>query len=190
MQRLFFTAVILSLLVVSSGCNDPDAGADPLAPGGDPVLTRLDDIQANLFALQEQISEIQRTPGVQEVPTEQLQLRPVVPVEPAPSTPTKAELLRELASTPPAPTPVVRSRSTRKKASYTSLAKKHIRVSVPPRAVQQALQNAGVSPGKIDGKVGERTIAAIRAFQKQQGLKVDGIVGPATWARLQPFVGS
>ena len=37
---------------------------------------------------------------------------------------------------------------------------------------------------KVDGKIGDLTIAAIEKFQKDNGLEVDGIAGVKTWALL------
>jgi putative chitinase len=51
-------------------------------------------------------------------------------------------------------------------------------------ALQQALQAAGFSPGAIDGSFGLGTEAAVLAFQRSEGLAVDGIVGPSTAAAL------
>lgn len=51
------------------------------------------------------------------------------------------------------------------------------------RAVQRALVQAGFAVTG-DGTFGAETDKAIRAFQKQRGLKDDGIVGPATRAAL------
>ncbi|MBE9223884.1 peptidoglycan-binding protein [Phormidium sp. LEGE 05292] len=39
-------------------------------------------------------------------------------------------------------------------------------------------------PLKIDGIFGEKTEAAVKMFQKAQGLVVDGIVGKYTWSEL------
>lgn len=52
------------------------------------------------------------------------------------------------------------------------------------RALQQALETAGFSPGAIDGFFGAGTEAAVLAFQKSKGLAADGVVGPNTAAAL------
>lgn len=49
------------------------------------------------------------------------------------------------------------------------------------RLIQQTLANMGYNPGPIDGIWGNQTKQAIRAFQRDQGLSVDGVVGPLTW---------
>lgn len=74
------------------------------------------------------------------------------------------------------------------KPSGQSNAAKHIRVPVPVRTVQSALKEAGYYKGSVDGKVGKQTIAAITAFQRDQGIKADGIVGRQTWQLLYPYV--
>lgn len=53
------------------------------------------------------------------------------------------------------------------------------------REIQQALAAAGFDPGAIDGKMGPKTKAAITAFQRARGLKVDGIAGPQTQGALR-----
>lgn len=57
---------------------------------------------------------------------------------------------------------------------------------------QRALRDRGYDPGPIDGIFGRRTTRAVRAYQADREnesvapLAVDGIVGPRTWARLDP----
>lgn len=49
---------------------------------------------------------------------------------------------------------------------------------------QIALARRGVSSGSIDGVLGAQTRSALRAFQRQEGLPVTGLLDPATCARL------
>jgi len=51
-------------------------------------------------------------------------------------------------------------------------------------AVQEALVAKGYDPGEIDGIYGPQTEDAVRKFQKDHGLEVDGIVGKETTAAL------
>jgi peptidoglycan hydrolase-like protein with peptidoglycan-binding domain len=53
-------------------------------------------------------------------------------------------------------------------------------------ALQQALAtfggaNSPTDPGPIDGDFGRRTESAVRAFQSQQNITADGVVGDQTW---------
>jgi S1-C subfamily serine protease len=52
------------------------------------------------------------------------------------------------------------------------------------RAVQQRLGDLGYDPGPVDGVVGPSTRAAIRAFQADAGLPVDGEISEALYAAL------
>lgn len=54
------------------------------------------------------------------------------------------------------------------------------------REIQRALCGAGHHVGILDGIFGPMTEDAVKAFQKEKGLFVDGIVGPATLAKLIP----
>lgn len=58
------------------------------------------------------------------------------------------------------------------------------------RAIQEKLKERGLYSGNIDGIFGTLTEAAVRRFQKQQGLTVDGIAGPATLKRLGITIGT
>ena len=53
------------------------------------------------------------------------------------------------------------------------------------RELQQVLTSRGFSLGDIDGKIGPKTQAAIRAFQKSQGLIPDGYASLMLLQRLQ-----
>ena len=48
------------------------------------------------------------------------------------------------------------------------------------RALQEMLNQQGYSCGAADGVFGSKTLAAVKAFQGDEGLDVDGIAGPKT----------
>lgn len=51
--------------------------------------------------------------------------------------------------------------------------------------VQQALQVMGYDPGPVDGAMGENTRRAVKAFQGEFGLAVDGSIDDALLSRLR-----
>lgn len=53
------------------------------------------------------------------------------------------------------------------------------------REVQQALTVCRYEVGKVDGYFGPKTAAAVKAFQKDHGLEVDGVVGSKTRQALE-----
>ncbi len=52
------------------------------------------------------------------------------------------------------------------------------------KELQRRLKNWGYYNGSVDGIYGAGTVAAVKAFQKKNGLKADGIAGKATFAAL------
>jgi peptidoglycan hydrolase-like protein with peptidoglycan-binding domain len=52
------------------------------------------------------------------------------------------------------------------------------------RDLQAALQALGQDPGPIDGIFGGKTESAVKKFQQQRGIAVDGIVGRVSWINI------
>jgi hypothetical protein len=50
--------------------------------------------------------------------------------------------------------------------------------------LQRALRDARLFDARVDGSFGEQTEKAVRRLQRSAGLKVDGVVGAATWDAL------
>lgn len=67
--------------------------------------------------------------------------------------------------------------------------KADVQIPVDPsnKDIQISLKNAGLYDGEIDGKIGSKTRNAVMEFQKQNNLKVDGVVGKNTWEILSKF---
>lgn len=54
--------------------------------------------------------------------------------------------------------------------------------------VQSLLHRIGYNAGPVDSFFGQQTRQAVMAFQRDQGLYPDGIVGPATWGAMNKFL--
>lgn len=53
------------------------------------------------------------------------------------------------------------------------------------KELQARLQSLGYDPGAADGHFGYLTNDAVRAFQRDHGLRVDGVAGPQVWGALR-----
>ena len=52
------------------------------------------------------------------------------------------------------------------------------------KQLQQALRDLGYDPGAADGQFGSKTEAAVKSFQGDHDIAVDGIVGDITWLNI------
>ena len=59
---------------------------------------------------------------------------------------------------------------------------------IDPKEIQKALTEAGFYKGAVDGVIGKKTRAAIRAFQTENGLTADGVCGAKTWEKLKTYL--
>lgn len=57
-------------------------------------------------------------------------------------------------------------------------------VGTEVKNIQQRLSKWGYNPGAVDGIYGAKTEAAVRRFQKNNGLVQDGIAGPKTLEKI------
>ena len=68
--------------------------------------------------------------------------------------------------------------------SQAATAHHHSGASTWVKSVQQALKDKGNDPGPIDGHMGHKTEAAVKDFQKANGLKETGKVDKETADKL------
>ena len=61
-------------------------------------------------------------------------------------------------------------------------------VSTYVLVLQDALNALGYSTRTLDGKFGPNTESALRAYQRQAGLSVDGICGCSSWKQISSAV--
>lgn len=72
-------------------------------------------------------------------------------------------------------------------ASYPTLRKGDKGENV--KTLQTMLNEINDAGLDVDGSFGSKTQTAVKNFQKKYSLKVDGIVGPATWSKLEELYG-
>lgn len=58
------------------------------------------------------------------------------------------------------------------------------------KTLQTALRNARFNPGEVDGRLGSKTLFALKEFQAAHGLKPDGIIGRRTINQLLQYLPS
>ena len=73
---------------------------------------------------------------------------------------------------------------TSSKASQSGMSANGGAASEQVKAVQKALQDKGMDPGPIDGIMGPKTMAALKAFQKDQKLAESGRLDDQTREKL------
>jgi len=78
----------------------------------------------------------------------------------------------------------VSSRQIAKKSRFIGEVKSRPNV----KQIQIALSNAGYNPGRQDGRMGPKTVEAIKAFQSSNNLPADGKVGKKTWGLLKEYL--
>lgn len=105
----------------------------------------------------------------------------------SPSSPAPAPAAPPMAA--PAPATSGGSMGQAPKASTTHAAM-HATSSAKVKEAQQALQEAGLYKGKVDGKFGPQTKAAVKEFQKENGLKQTAHLDSATMKKLSQAGGA
>lgn len=104
-------------------------------------------------------------------------------------TPTPSPTVRPVSVTPdpnratPTPTPVPTPTATPAPTATPGVLKSGSKGDAV-KGIQERLQTLGYYSGKIDGDFGSGTKAAVQAFQEENGLEADGVVGAKTLSVL------
>ncbi|MDR0867374.1 MAG: peptidoglycan-binding protein [Planctomycetota bacterium] len=197
-----FTGKNLTLVIAVAaaltfgGCDQKRQERVAQAQKLDVITQRLDGIEANLVVMSERPAPapVFYAPTPAPLTADQLLLRPdnndaivqITDFAPAGIEPKRRAEVARLGQ--PAPKGSTKKSSSKAnsggKKSGANYSKTIAVSGLNATDVQKALKNAGYNPGPVDGKIGAKTVAAIKNFQRVEGLSADGVVGRKTWERL------
>lgn len=152
------------------------------------LLLQLQAAQSTTQTMQ-QIDQVIKSAGLPQI-QQAIQPLPAVVIPIALPTPTLPVLqlpaLPAIPSTPSAPSPIPSAAVTplSLKAATGTRVLKSGATGADVLAWQKILKLDGFTSLVADGKYGPLTVAATKAWQKQRGLTADGVVGPATRAKI------
>ncbi|GHV23880.1 hypothetical protein AGMMS49959_18520 [Planctomycetales bacterium] len=189
--------IAVTAVLTFGGCDQKRQERVAQAQKLDVITQRLDGIEANLVVMSDRPAPAPVFYAATPAPlaADQLLLRPdnndaivqITDFAPAGIEPKRRAEVARLGQ--PAPKSSTKKSSSKtkaggKKSTANNYAKTIAVSGLNATDVQKALKNAGYNPGPVDGKIGTKTVAAIKNFQRVEGLSADGVVGRKTWERL------
>ena len=120
---------------------------------------------------------VQEGPLPQDVPTP-TPLPPNVTASPAPNAPAATDVPTATPTASPVPEPTITPNMSYKTVQWQDRGAGVLKVQ------RKLIELGYLAEGEDDGAYGSKTTAAVRRFQKANGLSVDGIAGQATQTRL------
>lgn len=177
--KLALLALLLVLALTLSGCYVEPTNVSTGSKGGD-SLNFPEYPVATDAPVQAATPDPTAAPNVNPITTNSASSQVVLPTSGAGSFSTVAPMAPTSAAANATVTPPPTAKPTATPQTSLKLGSTGQEV----RNVQKKLKELGFLKGNVDGDFGEATEKAVKEFQKQYGLTVDGKVGPNTLAKL------